>query len=92
MKINSADRNLTFGEFIARTYDVFGERLARGIVQISIKSHLIEFRDFIACDCLKPSLLKPRYDHSHRLPRLNQTSIRTIRMMNKSPDHTAEAN
>ena len=35
---------LTFGEFIARVYNVCGKRKASGIVRLAIKAHLIEFR------------------------------------------------
>ncbi|MGA2028818.1 MAG: hypothetical protein ABSG87_01930 [Verrucomicrobiota bacterium] len=45
MKSNCRKKSLTFGEFIARVYDVWGERKARGIVLLAIKTHLIEFRE-----------------------------------------------
>ena len=44
MKPKSRKRSLTFGEFVARVYDVWGERKGRGIVHLVIKAHLIEFR------------------------------------------------
>jgi len=44
MKTNCRKRSLTFGEFVARVYDVWGERKGRGIVHLVIKAHLIEFR------------------------------------------------
>jgi hypothetical protein len=44
MKTNGKKRPLTFGEFITCVYDNQGERKARGIVRLAIKSHLIEFR------------------------------------------------
>jgi len=43
MKTHGRKRNLTFGEFIERVYDVCGKRKARGIVRLAIKAHLIEF-------------------------------------------------
>lgn len=45
MKTHSMKKNLTFGEFIERVYDVCGKRKARGIVRLAIKAHLIEFRN-----------------------------------------------
>ena len=44
MKANCRKKTLTFGEFIARVYDVCGKRKAKGIVRLAIKAHLIEFR------------------------------------------------
>jgi len=43
MKPKSRKRYLTFGEFVAHVYDVWGERKGRGIVHLAIKTHLIEF-------------------------------------------------
>jgi hypothetical protein len=43
MKTNSTKRTRTFGEFVASVYDICGNRKAGRIVQIAIKSHLIEF-------------------------------------------------
>jgi hypothetical protein len=43
MKPKSRKRSLTFGEFVAHVYDVWGERKGRGIVHLAIKAHLIEF-------------------------------------------------
>jgi hypothetical protein len=43
MKPKSRKRSLTFGEFVAHVYDVWGERKGRGIVHLAIKTHLIEF-------------------------------------------------
>jgi hypothetical protein len=44
MRTNSRRRSLTFGEFIARIYDVCGERKAKGIVRLAVEAHWIEFR------------------------------------------------
>jgi hypothetical protein len=44
MKTNYRKKALTFGEFIARVYEVCGQRKARGMVRLAIKAHLIEFR------------------------------------------------
>jgi len=35
---------MTPGEFIARAYDVWGERIVRGIARLAVRWHLIEFR------------------------------------------------
>ena len=44
MKNNSTKITRTFGEFVTSVYDVCDKRKAGKIVQIAIKSHLIEFR------------------------------------------------
>ena len=44
MKTHDKKKNLTFGEFVERVYDVYGKRKAGGIVKLAIKSHLVEFR------------------------------------------------
>ena len=44
MKNRNMKKNLTFGEFVERVYDVCGKRKAGGIVRLAIKAHLIEFR------------------------------------------------
>ena len=43
MKNNSTKRTRTFGEFVTCVYDVCGSRKAGKVVQIAIKSQLIEF-------------------------------------------------
>jgi hypothetical protein len=43
MKTNSMKKPRTFGEFVTCVYDVCGNRKAGRVVQIAIKSHLIEF-------------------------------------------------
>jgi hypothetical protein len=45
MKAHKRKRNLTFGEFVERVYDVCGKRKAGGIVRLAFKSHLVEFRN-----------------------------------------------
>jgi hypothetical protein len=37
-------RALTFGDFVAGVYRAWGKRKAKGIVQLAIKAHVIEFR------------------------------------------------
>jgi hypothetical protein len=44
MKTNSTKKTRTFGEFVTSVYDVCDQRKAGRIVQLAIKSHLIEFR------------------------------------------------
>ena len=44
MKVQPKRRPLTFGDFVAGVYHTWGERKAKGIVQLAIKSHVIEFR------------------------------------------------
>lgn len=35
---------MTFGDFVAGSYRVWGKRKANGIIRLAIKAHLIEFR------------------------------------------------
>jgi hypothetical protein len=44
MKIQSKEKTLTFGDFVAGVYDAWGRRKAKGVVKLAIKMHLIEFR------------------------------------------------
>ena len=44
MKAQSKRRPLTFGDFVAGVYHTWGKRKAKGIIQLAIKSHVIEFR------------------------------------------------
>jgi hypothetical protein len=37
-------RPLTFGDFVAGVYHTWGKHKAKGIVQLAIKAHVIEFR------------------------------------------------
>jgi len=44
MKEHSKKKTLTFGDFVAGVYDVWGAHKAIGIVKLAIKVHVIEFR------------------------------------------------
>jgi hypothetical protein len=44
MKTHPGKEPLTFGDFVADGYRAWGKRRAKGMIQIAIKSHLIEFR------------------------------------------------
>jgi hypothetical protein len=44
MKSNWRKKFLTFDEFVVRVYDIWGEREARGFVQLAVKPHLIEIQ------------------------------------------------
>jgi hypothetical protein len=44
MKTNCRKKPLTFGDFVASSYHIWGKRRAAGIIRLAIKSHLIEFR------------------------------------------------
>jgi hypothetical protein len=44
MKAHSKKKPLTFGEFVAGGYRVWGKRRAEGIIRLAVKSHMIEFR------------------------------------------------
>ena len=44
MKGNPMKRPLTFGDFVAGVYHTWGKRRAKGIVQLALKAHVIEFR------------------------------------------------
>jgi hypothetical protein len=44
MKARPKKRPLTFGDFVAGVYRTWGKRKAKGIVQLAIKAHVIEFR------------------------------------------------
>ncbi len=37
-------RPLTFGDFVAGVYQTWGKRRAKGIIQLALKAHVIEFR------------------------------------------------
>jgi hypothetical protein len=43
MKTHSKKKPPTLGEFITHVYDVCGERKASGLVQLAIKTGLVEF-------------------------------------------------
>jgi hypothetical protein len=44
MKNQSKQKIMTFGDFVAGVYGVWGRRKAKGVVKLAIKMHLIEFR------------------------------------------------
>jgi hypothetical protein len=44
MKTNQKNKSLTFGEFVADVYHVWGEHKAKGIVKLAVNMRLIEFR------------------------------------------------
>jgi hypothetical protein len=43
-KGHPAPRLLTFGDFVAGVYRAWGDRKAKGVIQLAVKAHLIEFR------------------------------------------------
>jgi hypothetical protein len=44
VKTHPKNKPLTFGEFVAGVYQVWGKRRAMGIIKLAIKMHVIEFR------------------------------------------------
>jgi hypothetical protein len=44
MKTSSKKKTLTFGDFVVGIYEVCGKRKAKGIVQLAVNAHLLEFR------------------------------------------------
>jgi hypothetical protein len=44
MKTNPTKKQLTFGDFVAGGYRIWGKRRALGIIRLAVKSHMIEFR------------------------------------------------
>jgi hypothetical protein len=44
MKTHPRKRPLTFGDFVAGVYQTWGQRRAKGIIELAIKVHMIEFR------------------------------------------------
>ena len=44
MKALQGKRPLTFGDFVAGVYRTWGKREAKGIIQLAVKAHVIEFR------------------------------------------------
>jgi hypothetical protein len=44
MKAHPRQRPLTFGDFVAGVYRTWGQRRAKGIIELAIKAHLIEVR------------------------------------------------
>ncbi|MGA2174284.1 MAG: hypothetical protein ABSH38_04785 [Verrucomicrobiota bacterium] len=43
MKARPGRKPLTFGDFVAGVYDTWGKRRAKGIIQLAVAVHLIEF-------------------------------------------------
>jgi len=37
-------KTLTFGQFVAAVYNICGKRRARGLVQLAVNAHVVEFR------------------------------------------------
>jgi hypothetical protein len=44
MKTNCGKKSLTFGEFITTAYDAWGQRRAKRIVRLAVKTRWVEFR------------------------------------------------
>jgi hypothetical protein len=44
MKTRPGKKPLTFGDFVAVGYRVWGKRRAIGMIRLAVKLHLIEFR------------------------------------------------
>jgi hypothetical protein len=44
LKSHSRKRPLTFGDFVAGVYQTWGKRRAKGIIDLAIQMHVIEFR------------------------------------------------
>jgi hypothetical protein len=44
MKAHPGKKALTFGDFVAGVYQAWGKRKGKGIVQLALKAHMIEFR------------------------------------------------
>ena len=44
LKGQKIKRPLTFGDFVAGAYEVWGQHKAKGIIQLALKMHVIEFR------------------------------------------------
>jgi hypothetical protein len=75
MKTNGRKKSLTFGEFITRVYDVWGQRKAGGIVQLAIKAHLFEFRG--QQRLMIPSRLQPKSKDMNPLPKIRSDKAET---------------
>ncbi len=43
-KVRPGTHPLTFGDFVAGVYHTWGKRKAKGIVQLAVATHLVEFR------------------------------------------------
>jgi hypothetical protein len=44
LKSHPRKRPLTFGDFVAGVFQTWGKRRAKGIIDLAIKVHVIEFR------------------------------------------------
>jgi hypothetical protein len=44
VKARPGRKPLTFGDFVAGVYQTYGKRKARGMVQLAVAVHLVEFR------------------------------------------------
>ena len=44
MKLSPVKKPLTFGEFIEGSYRAWGKRKAKGMIQLIVKAHYVEFR------------------------------------------------
>jgi hypothetical protein len=44
MKVNQQTKALTFGEFIAVVYDVWGQQRAGGIVRLAVNARFVKFQ------------------------------------------------
>jgi hypothetical protein len=44
MKDHSRKKPLTFGDFVAGSYRAWGKRKAKGMIQLAVKAHIVEFR------------------------------------------------
>ena len=42
--VHPSKSSLTFGDFVAGVYHTWGKRRAKGIIDLAIKVHVIEFR------------------------------------------------
>jgi hypothetical protein len=43
METKQGKNTLRFGDFIMATQDAFGERRAKGIIRLAVKTHQVEF-------------------------------------------------
>ena len=43
VKASAKTAPMTFGDFIAGVYKTWGKRKAKGIVQLAVQAHLVEF-------------------------------------------------
>ena len=43
MKAQQKKKPLTFGEFVEGVYQTWGKEKAKGIIQLAVKTHVVEF-------------------------------------------------